>query len=163
MSDRKECKHRSAIQKVQKESSAKIQSLQHTIREKDKMLTDVHELAFDVSSEYDQLVKATKSETQKQKQIEISLKQAAEYRLEQAKQAKEREMHVRESLDSVKESYDDRLDAALSEIEQLKEDLKRKNETIEALQTSLNAAEKEIAVSNVISINNCHIKLIHVF
>ena len=139
IADQKDCSRRDVIQKLQKNHAAKVQSLHEIIKQKEKMISDVHDMAVEVSSEYHSLER-------KSKKTEASLKVVASNRLEHSKQAKQRENDVRESMDSIKESYEEvasRLSVAQIEIESL-------TNTVDTLQTALANAEKEIAVSTLL-------------
>ena len=100
------------------------------------MISDVHELAFDVSTEYNSLVNSNRVDQRNQKKVEESLKIAADKRLEDVRRTRQREQELREGMDS-----------KLLEIETLKQKLKDESDAVESLQAALSDAEKEIAVS----------------
>ena len=132
----KDSKHKNALRQLQKTHAATVHSLRETIKQKDQMISDVHEMAFEVSSEFDSLTKSCERKHRKQKMAELTLKASADNCLKHARDAKERERDVRESLDSMKDNYDEvssKLSCALSEIDVLK--------------LKLEESQKEIAVS----------------
>ena len=132
----KDRKHKNVLRQLKKSHAATVHSLRETIKQKDQMISDVHEMAFEVSSEFDNLVKSGERKYRKQKMTELALKASADNRLKHARDAKERERDVRESLDSMKDNYEEvssKLSCALSEIDILK--------------LKLEESQKEIAVS----------------
>jgi chromosome segregation ATPase len=129
-----------AISKVRKDGVAKISQLKSTVKEKDNEIVEMHELAEGVASEYTALERSARAETSK-------LATTAAKRLENFKQTKEREGELREKLDTVMETYEDKLTAALAEIAKLKEELREKDFIVEGLEKELETATEKIEVS----------------
>ena len=75
------------------------------------------------------------------------MKKSADSRLLNLQKSKQRETALRESLDSVKETFEDKLFKAQEMIAQLKQELGDKADVILGLEAELANAQKEVAVS----------------
>jgi chromosome segregation ATPase len=129
-----------AISKVRKDGAAKISQLKSTVKDKDNEIVEMQELAQGVASEYTALERSARAETSK-------LATTAAKRLENFKQTKEREGELREKLDTVMETYEDKLTEALAEVAKLKEKLREKDFVVQGLENEVETARKEIKVS----------------
>jgi chromosome segregation ATPase len=130
-----------AISKVWKDGAAKISQLKSTVKEKDNEIVEMQEIAEEVADEYTALERSARAETCSK------LATTAAKRLENLKQTKEREGELREKLDTVMETYEDKLTAALAEITKLKEELREKDFVAEGLEKELETATEKIEVS----------------
>ena len=142
LSDKKDCKAKTAIKNLQKDHSAKVLELRDAIKQKDQMITELQDMAFEVSTEYSNLAIRAEKDKRKQTKVEKSLMLTAKNRLQHAKEAKEREKDVRQSFDSMKDSYSEvsfKLSSALSEIDFLKQQLQdsQKELTVSLMHCSL--------------------------
>lgn len=129
-----------AISKVRKSSAEQVSKMKDVVKEKNQLIGGIHELAEGVALEFSTLKRSSKAEAK-------SLKKSAESRLVKLQQSKQRESVLRESLDSVRETFEDKLAEAQEEIAQLKQQLGDKADVISGLESELANAQKEAAVS----------------
>lgn len=129
-----------AISKVRKSSAEQVSKMKDVVKEKNQLIGGIHELAEGVALEFSSLKRSSKAEAK-------SLKKSAESRLVKLQQSKQRESVLRESLDSVRETFEDKLAEAQEEIAQLKQQLGDKADVISGLESELANAQKEAAVS----------------
>jgi hypothetical protein len=129
-----------AISKVRKSSAAQVTQMQDVVKEKNKLIEGIHDLAEGVALEYSTLKRSSKAEAE-------SLKKSADSRLLNLQKSKQRESALRESLDSVKETFEDKLFKAQEMIAQLKQELGDKADVILGLEAELANAQKEVTVS----------------
>ena len=129
-----------AISKVRKSSAAQVTKMQDVVKEKNKLIEGIHDLAEGVALEYSTLKRSSKAEAE-------SLKKSADSRLLNLQKSKQRESALRESLDSVKETFEDKLFKAQEMIAQLKQELGDKADVILGLEAELANAQKEVTVS----------------
>jgi hypothetical protein len=91
-----------AISKVRKSSAAQVTKMKEVVKEKDQLIGGIHELAEGVALEFSTLKQSSKAEAE-------SLKKTADSRLVNLQKYKQRESLLCESLDSVKETFEDKL------------------------------------------------------
>jgi chromosome segregation ATPase len=152
--DEKDISHAQAIADVKKQSAAIIDTKKREIRVLKSDVKDYQDLAFEVAEEYETAAKGvTKVVKDSEKKI-AAIKSTADKRLDTVKATKERESQLREQLDSLKETYEDRLAVAQAEITMLKKEVGDNADVISGLEQEIQKARKEIEVSRLQCLNH---------
>ena len=140
--------HAAALSNQRKEYYAQLDKwktrYKTDIRDKDALVSGLSELATDVAIEYSSLKRTAKAEVD-------SAKKTADSRLFNLKKSKDRESGLRESLDSLKEDYNDRLEKAQAENDALKLQIKHNDNVVHELEMELIEAREKIDVSFALS------------
>jgi hypothetical protein len=118
--------------------------MRQKLKEKDMLISEYQDLAQDVASEFNDLQNHSRAQARAYSKMEVNLKLKADSRLEEVKHSKLKIDSLRESLDSVKETYNDQLEAAQLEIAQLKQELAGQSDYVLHLEDELIHAQEQI-------------------
>jgi chromosome segregation ATPase len=152
--DEKDISHSQAIADVKKQSASVIDRKISEFWELKSDIKDYHELAFEVAEEYETAAKGvTKVVKDSEKKI-AAIKSTSNKRLDTVKATKECESQLREQLDSLKETYKDRLAVAQAAISMLKKEVGDNADVISGLEQEIQKARKEIEVSRLQRLNH---------
>ena len=150
---RQEVRHRQEIKDLRKKHSLQTESLKQSIKDTTRELSEVTDMSMHVAEECFQLKNSSDAEVhQSTKQAERS-DALSKARLEKLKKSKEKEVKLRETLDSTTEAFEVQLAKAHAEIGVLTELLADSNCEVNELQEALVKAREELAVSDAFLIS----------
>jgi hypothetical protein len=148
----KSLQHDAAVRNLPKQYSEQVlktkSDMRQKLKEKDMLISEYQDLAQDVATEFNDLQNLSRAQARAYSKMEVNLKLKADSRLEEVKHSKRKIESLRESLDSVKETYKDQLEAAQLEIAQLKQELAGQSDYMLHLEDELIHAQEQIQVSH---------------
>eukprot|EP00956_Cyclotella_meneghiniana_P040422 scaffold194930_cov35-Cyclotella_meneghiniana.AAC.2 len=143
-----EARHKANIKVINSRHAARLESMKESLKKTNLELSEVTDMSMHVAEECFQLKNSSDAEVhQSTKQAERS-DALSKARLEKLKKSKEKEVKLRETLDSTTEAFEVQLAKAHAEIGVLTELLADSNCEIDELQEALVQAREELAVSD---------------